>query len=564
MNARLSVWALLALAAWCLTAAAPLLAREHALSKDMCIGGAPTAAEALALASDQLDCEDPQLSAEAVFVRASVALPDGFDTTGEAILWQTDPAYFESMILRFTYADQSQSLVEIDPQMAAREWFARTRFSVRVPENEARLIAIDQVVERPRTKGVVKDARLVSEVDARGEHFIRSVFYALLCGLLLVPILYDLMFFRLLRSRFLIWHAALAASQLVFVFSNWGLIFHFFPDVPLYLRFHLNTISMTASVVFAVLFVRDLLEKKSTPLRLQQLVLALAGLVVILKAVTLLDLESLRMTAHGLFILAIIAVNFAVFVIVVAALLRGSKAARFLLVALFGIMLSGVVEIFSKMGLLSPLFPVDDVLFLAMVMLVLGTSAAAGDRFLVLRMERDRARMEAMRLSRLALSDPLTGLANRRAFEQLEAVEVTQCLLVADIDHFKRINDDFGHATGDAVLAHLARLMREAFADIRNARLFRMGGEEFAILLPCSGHDALRKSAELLRRHVDQAGGVSSAGIPPVTISVGGAIGDGRQVGEIFAQADEALYRAKAAGRNRSAIVAPDGQIRVA
>lgn len=551
------------LAAWWLLAAAPAHARGHGLADHYCLGEAGTLVEAMTLPADALDCTDPAISADARFIISSVTVPANIGARKDRVLWQSDPAFFDAMVLRFTYADGSDVKLAIDHKAAAHDWFARARFSVPVPQGTAQLVAIDQIVERPRTKGVIKDARLIDEDAAREEHFIRSVVYGLLCGLLMVPILYDLMFFRLLRSRFLLWHAALAASQLLYVVSNWGLVFEFFPDAPLYARFHLNTIALAASVGFAVLFVRDLLEKGSTPVLLQHLVMALLTLVIVLKAVTVFDLEALRMTAHAFFLYATIAIVFAVFLIVLVALFRGSKAARYLLVALSGVVLSAMVEILSMTGLLVPLFPTDDILFVAMVVLVLGTSAAAGDRFLVLRTERDRARMEAMRLSRLALSDPLTGLANRRAFERLESIGEEHCLLVADIDHFKRVNDEYGHATGDAVLAHLARLMREAFAGVDRVQIFRMGGEEFAIVMPCEGPETLHHLAERLRSHIHNAGGGGAANLPTVTISVGGAIGGLRQIGDVYAEADQALYSAKEAGRNRIAIRDADGTIRL-
>jgi diguanylate cyclase (GGDEF)-like protein len=157
---------------------------------------------------------------------------------------------------------------------------------------------------------------------------------------------------------------------------------------------------------------------------------------------------------------------------------------------------------------------------------------------------------------RVAVIDPLTGLLNRSAFAQRlaelqhqidQGAESALGFLMADIDHFKRVNDEHGHPVGDAVLRDVAYAMR---SELRAFDLiYRLGGEEFAILLPGADLDKTREIAERLRAAVarSDSGGVS------VTMSFGvGAIsGDGVRVARLYAQADAALYEAKRAGRNR-------------
>jgi diguanylate cyclase (GGDEF)-like protein len=157
---------------------------------------------------------------------------------------------------------------------------------------------------------------------------------------------------------------------------------------------------------------------------------------------------------------------------------------------------------------------------------------------------------------RVAVIDPLTGLLNRSAFAQRlgelqhqidQGAESALGFLMADIDHFKRINDEHGHPVGDAVLRDVAYAMR---SELRAFDLiYRLGGEEFAILLPGADLAKAREIAERLRVAVarSQTGGVS------VTMSFGaGAVcGDGVRLARLYAQADAALYEAKRAGRNR-------------
>jgi diguanylate cyclase (GGDEF)-like protein len=163
-------------------------------------------------------------------------------------------------------------------------------------------------------------------------------------------------------------------------------------------------------------------------------------------------------------------------------------------------------------------------------------------------------------LERLATTDALTGLHNRRYMKQSlefelargQRVEHPFCLLMIDIDHFKRVNDTWGHAVGDEVLVALAALLRD---NLRNIDLrARWGGEEFVALLLDSDREAGLHTAEKLRATVE-AMEIDVGLEEPVriTISVGLACfpKDGADEQGLFQHADAALYRAKEGGRNR-------------
>lgn len=160
--------------------------------------------------------------------------------------------------------------------------------------------------------------------------------------------------------------------------------------------------------------------------------------------------------------------------------------------------------------------------------------------------------------------DHLTGAPSRRAFFEMAERELARArrhgsglgLLLVDADHFKRINDTYGHGVGDEVLRDLVARTRE---EIRKIDYFaRLGGEEFGVLLPDASFDTTRAVAERLRAALDRpATGVPAATGPAYTVSIGLAMLEkGEDFAGLMRRADAALYAAKAGGRNRVEVAA--------
>jgi diguanylate cyclase (GGDEF)-like protein len=199
----------------------------------------------------------------------------------------------------------------------------------------------------------------------------------------------------------------------------------------------------------------------------------------------------------------------------------------------------------------------------------------AANQLLVSRMrhEMETLAVREAEMRRLATTDALTGIANRRHFLAVAEAEVARALrygaplglLMADVDHFKAINDGHGHPVGDSVLTAVARAL---VAQARpNDLVGRVGGEEFAVLLPEADLDAAMAAAERLRQAIEaltiEAGGRRI----PVAMSLGGAslrpaadpagaVADSA-LATLMREADDALYRAKQRGRNRCEAFAP-------
>jgi diguanylate cyclase (GGDEF)-like protein len=153
----------------------------------------------------------------------------------------------------------------------------------------------------------------------------------------------------------------------------------------------------------------------------------------------------------------------------------------------------------------------------------------------------------------------LSGALNRRRFEELADLErrraqrsgAPMSLMLLDIDHFKRVNDQFGHAAGDAAIRMLAKVCK---ATLRPGDLFgRWGGEEFVIAMPETNAAGAVKAAERLRELLAAARFDANGKPRAITVSIGvaGLQRDELSVDHAIARADRALYRAKEEGRNR-------------
>jgi diguanylate cyclase (GGDEF)-like protein len=193
---------------------------------------------------------------------------------------------------------------------------------------------------------------------------------------------------------------------------------------------------------------------------------------------------------------------------------------------------------------------------LPVAIVIFGLSLAALLAALVLVWSRSERMQE---LARQASQDPLTGLKNRRRFEEDLRAElarshrygVTGALLMLDLDHFKRVNDTLGHAAGDRVLAEIAEVMRGRARE--TDVLARLGGDEFAIVLPrCEPEEAEEVAAEVAAAIEDRMR--AEKDVPPLTASIGIApFGTGHRLSyeSVLGRADAAMYAAKGSGRDR-------------
>jgi diguanylate cyclase (GGDEF)-like protein len=378
----------------------------------------------------------------------------------------------------------------------------------------------------------------------------------LVCGLLIIPLIYDALFYSILKQRFILLHIAMVFAMLLFAVTTPGLGSTLLADFPSAWVKRVNLMSFSLAGSGALLLADYMLERRFHRLYSSKILRGLAILIVLASLLVLLTGWLPDDTDTALYLAVFFVPGIYVFGLLVDAIGRGSRVAGWLLFSMTGAIAAGVVLLFEALGVISWGVNPSGPALVGVVVLAVVTSLAVGDRFVEIQRQRDRALDRASELGQMALTDSLTGLLNRRAFERRRAaLSDAEGLLVVDIDRFKQINDTFGHQAGDAVLRHMARTVRQAMTSYGHSEIYRIGGEEFAIICRAERPAQLMTVAEDVREQIaSEILSVGDAETLPYTVSLGAVMGRGQEMSLAFAEADSALYGAKAMGRDRSVL----------
>ncbi|WP_449245880.1 sensor domain-containing diguanylate cyclase [Desulfarculus baarsii] len=244
----------------------------------------------------------------------------------------------------------------------------------------------------------------------------------------------------------------------------------------------------------------------------------------------------------------------------VMALRAGYRPARYYLAAWSILALATFIFVLREVGLIDGGDLVRRSLLVGSALESMLLSLALADRIRLLRQEKDILRHRALLLGRLSQTDGLTGLFNKRHFDQELPAQVRRasesgaplCLLMLDVDDFKAFNDNHGHPAGDQVLQALAETIR---ASLRQAdAAFRYGGEEFAVLLPDMSAEQAAAVGQRIRQTFACQSFLTAHGAVSCGVSLGLAcLGQGEDAASLLRRADAALYQAKRQGKNRLA-----------
>jgi diguanylate cyclase (GGDEF)-like protein len=410
------------------------------------------------------------------------------------------------------------------------------------PDSRYVIVALDKASHDMLLDG----AYLTSTEDA--DRTPTLLLLAALCGMLMMPLVFNAAFYRVLREDFVVWHSLLIIMLMLTVLLSSGLGNWLIPLNVMTLN-AMYSVLFGLSVAAGTMFTYGFIEPGRMHPKLRRALPWCAVAAVSLSLLHTLFPYVGRPVQSTLYTASFAPILVIFLWAMVDALSRGSRAAIFQAVGWAPMMVVGLTRLVT--GLMPsmesneamPLF------YVGCVFEVICTAMGVADRFVSLKDQRDRARMEAEVLERLAERDALTGLLNRRAFDNRVMgliAEGYNMLAVLDLDHFKSINDSYGHAVGDSALKATAEALRPNL----RVEVFRMGGEEFVLLL--RGKDGLlqaekRRSAipavvadvvPMLRRRVTASMGVVDL-YPGVDISAA------------FDRADKLLYQAKQQGRDR-------------
>lgn len=387
----------------------------------------------------------------------------------------------------------------------------------------------------------------------------RMLWFGIYFGILLALLFYNLFLYFCLRDRSYLWYVISIGSIGLYFLGINRLTYEYLVDFPPVSALRFNLAFLSISLVTLLLFVRSFLPVREKAPLLNRIIWGGIFLQVALTVPVPFAPIPVLDQCYSL------ADSVLPFIMIAAAGIcwrRGYRPARFLLLSwvLYG--LSGLVYILTFRGIL----PFTSVTFhsfqIGSALEAVLLSFALADRINLLRQEREELSRSDRRHRELAITDVLTGLYNLRYFrtqidielEQADRQDQRMTLMMLDVDHFKQFNDRFGHQEGDRVLATLGQIMTSCVRQKDVA--CRYGGEEFAIILPGGLNSTAvevyeRISAELARHHFGSGKGETSR----VTLSIGVAEhipGEGAEI--LLSRADQALYEAKARGRNQIVI----------
>jgi diguanylate cyclase (GGDEF)-like protein len=466
-------------------------------------------------------------------------------------------ARFEAISIFVRDADGTKRTAHFT-EADARPFAAGPVFSLPLPKVTPQTREVLVRIKGPHSVPLLTEARVTHDMVQAKWPQISIPLLSFVLGMLALPLLFDLNFFVVLRERFVLIHAVMVSAMMTYILFAGGLISNIVV-LPVAVNAVLGPLSYAIGGGLSAVFLAYFLERGAQSQAMRRITIGTGIFTMAVPGFFALQLDITQpIDDRGYFITYIphiLILSFAV----IEAILRGSRSARFIAVAWSPIIIASAERLLRGLGWYVGPPSLDQMLYVAIGIEVVVISLAITDRFLALRRERDDALTEARVLEQLSTRDSLTGLMNRRALEARFGELLAQgfdTFALVDLDRFKMINDLHGHQVGDAVLIACADALQSGgqSGGERDSIAMRLGGEEFVVLL--RGEHTLKR-AEALRQAIPIRIAKAVPGLAlPVTASMGVVVlADAKRhrmaFTEFYARADELMYDAKAAGRNR-------------
>lgn len=555
---RFSSWLWIAAALMALALAVPTAASPH---------------QGLVFASRCHAATDLDRTAEAMIEKRAWNCSDTGWKAGARVAWlrfeaeswrgEAVPRYFfsrtarhESITIHALDADgtlRSVSFAESD----ARAFAGGPVFCLPLPEITPATEAVFVRITRPHSLPLLTEASLTANLKHAARPLEEMMLLALVLGMLVLPLLFDISFYVVLRERFVLFHATMVIAMIGYVLFAGGAM-SVIASLPVAFLAVMAPLCWAVGCGAALLFLSAFLEHAALSRGMRRLTFWSGCWTITVPGFFSLQLQATQAFDDTGYFLTILPAAVVVSAALVHAIMRGSRSAKFVAAAWFPLILTSMERLIRGIGVYAGPSSLDLMMFVATGIEVVVISLAIADRFFAIRNERDAALSEARMLEQISTRDSLTGLMNRRAiemrFDELLAQGFDTFALV-DLDRFKGINDLHGHQVGDAALVTCAKAIRGMGND-RDSIAVRLGGEEFVVVLrgPCS-----LERAEALRQAIPMRIAQDLPGLElPVTASMGvivlsEAARHSIQFAEFYARADALMYEAKASGRNRLA-----------
>lgn len=505
-----------------------------------------TAADAFAH-PERFDCRTPQTALPpGDYWVLSQPLPAASARTPLAVrsasLWQADATLYAR------YADGHVAVMRLDEHTLTRRMQIGAIVEQPLPTRAAAPVRLLwHITAATNARGIVAGAHLATHADSARANLVLGAAYAGFAGLCLALLVYNLALWAALRHRFQIAYCSMMAALFVYAFSSSGALAWACPAIANNNRMRINYLALAVAASTALLFARSFFEPEVFRGRLGRATTVVVGAVLGSAALFVLLAPWQFLLLDRLY-----SISFLAELALVPAILWRAWTTRSNYLWAFALAWAAPIalacaRVANTFHLVGWSFWLDNSTLVAMTVEALLSSIGIAYRLRVLAAERDEARGAEIAARLLADTDPLTGLLNRRAFlQQAIGREGEQQLILADIDHFKHVNETLGHDGGDEVLRMVARALHEAVP--AGVLVARIGGEEFAIL-------AL---AALALDPADLLAQVRAARMPydlVVTVSLGlctGTLAREMDWKALYREADRALFAAKAAGRDRA------------
>jgi diguanylate cyclase (GGDEF)-like protein len=529
--------------------ATPALASPEAtglFGKSCLLGSREAISFEQARSSTQWNCSPDFRDASQAYVWLEID-NDGFQPGGLFLAGMAAP--IERLDVVIEARDGSLTERAYAPQDLVENWAPGNNYAVPFPLHGNDITKIYVGLSKPQSHMLVTSLSVEpAETIAKQRDWISALFAICIGMLLIVSILSGVMY-AAVGYKVAAYHAVFSLLISIYVASASSLIFLVAPQIGLWGRSFVNYGMLSLAITMLCPIMLRYFERELMTVGLRR-VIWIASVFSLSSAFALPIGYVFDFPARTLYHLLHMPGSIAVATVTITMIRRKSHSIRSFILAWAAPVAFGIERVLRGMDLYYLPQWLDYLLFVALAIQAVVMTVAIALQAEWIRRERDRARFLANKATDEAMHDALTGLPNRRDFDRT-SWKCGDFLAIVDIDHFKRVNDTYGHDAGDCVLQAVGRALCESQSQGLVQRAWRLGGEEFALRIKAPSIEQAALAANRVRTAVGAEVQSSVADLDgTVTASAGLAIinDEWRQS---YRAADAALYQAKAGGRDR-------------